>query len=261
MPHILCRCAVGALAINLTNRRTSHSPALPIVIPSRSLSAWLVRFGAMGRLMLVLAVAVAAFLAQPNSVSWHTRAVASWDLSTLVYLLVWRGGSSPVPRRQDDGVTTRWATTKARLHHLPCSEEVASRQHRCHWLQSCRHPSRNHLPSGPGRGILALTIDALISSWLLIHTVFAFHYARRYYAIVVRWNALTPPELVFPGSRDPDYLDFAYYQFVVWHDLAGVRRRRRHIAPNAPAHSHSRRAGIRLQHRAGAQHQHHRSVI
>jgi uncharacterized membrane protein len=61
---------------------------------------------------------------------------------------------------------------------------------------------------------LTLTIDALISSWLLIQTVFAFHYARRYYAIVRRQRT-TPAELLFPGGREPDYLDFAYYSFVV----------------------------------------------
>jgi uncharacterized membrane protein len=61
---------------------------------------------------------------------------------------------------------------------------------------------------------LTLTIGALISSWLLIQTVFAFHYARRYYALVHRRRAV-PPGLLFPGGREPDYLDFAHYSFVV----------------------------------------------
>jgi hypothetical protein len=46
--------------------------------------AWIIRTGAMQRLAVVLTVAAAAFLAQPNSISWHTRAVASWDLGALV---------------------------------------------------------------------------------------------------------------------------------------------------------------------------------
>jgi len=49
-------------------------------------SPWIVRFGAMPRLASALALAIAAFLAQPASISWHTRAVASWDLGTIVYL-------------------------------------------------------------------------------------------------------------------------------------------------------------------------------
>jgi uncharacterized membrane protein len=47
---------------------------------------------------------------------------------------------------------------------------------------------------------LALTIDALISSWLLIHTVFAFHYARRYH-VVLGGERARAPELLFPGRR------------------------------------------------------------
>lgn len=39
---------------------------------------------------------------------------------------------------------------------------------------------------------IALTIGALNSSWLLIQTVFAFHYARRCYAILHRDRATTP---------------------------------------------------------------------
>ena len=52
---------------------------------------------------------------------------------------------------------------------------------------------------------------------MLIQTVFAFHYARRYYA--PRHRAQVQPAgvhgLEFPGGVEPDYLDFAYYSFVV----------------------------------------------
>src|SRR5690349_16441139 len=52
--------------------------------------AWIIRIGAMQRLALVLAVAVVAFLAQPETISWHTRAVVSWNLGVVVYLcLAW----------------------------------------------------------------------------------------------------------------------------------------------------------------------------
>ena len=61
---------------------------------------------------------------------------------------------------------------------------------------------------------LALTIVALMSSWVVIQTVFGFHYARAYYR-----DEQQPPAksggLAFPGGADPDYMDFAYYSFVV----------------------------------------------
>jgi uncharacterized membrane protein len=48
----------------------------------------------------------------------------------------------------------------------------------------------------------------------VIQTVFAFHYARRYY-VDLREQAPHAGGLVFPGDADPDYLDFAYYSFVI----------------------------------------------
>ncbi len=80
---------------------------------------------------------------------------------------------------------------------------------------------------------LALTVMALMSSWLLIQTVFAFHYARRYYDRAGRDSAELAP-LLFPGKREPDYLDFAYYSFVIGmtsqvSDVAVTSRRMRRL--------------------------------
>jgi uncharacterized membrane protein len=52
---------------------------------------------------------------------------------------------------------------------------------------------------------------ALAVSWLLIHTLYAFHYAHRYY----QSESKTPRGLDFPGRQDPDYFDFLYYAFVI----------------------------------------------
>ena len=51
---------------------------------------WLAQFGAMRRLGTALSIAVVAYAVQPDSISWHTRIVASWDLATPAYLgLAW----------------------------------------------------------------------------------------------------------------------------------------------------------------------------
>lgn len=49
-------------------------------------TSWIARFGAKGRLGTALAVAAVAFVVQPDAISWHTRAVASWDVGALAYL-------------------------------------------------------------------------------------------------------------------------------------------------------------------------------
>ena len=55
---------------------------------------------------------------------------------------------------------------------------------------------------------ITLALATLATSWLLIQTVFALRYARRYY----RENARN---LIFPGDADPTYLDFAYFSAVI----------------------------------------------
>ncbi|RZL86978.1 MAG: DUF1345 domain-containing protein [Variovorax sp.] len=66
---------------------------------------------------------------------------------------------------------------------------------------------------GTERGIhIALGLVALTGSWLMIHTIYAFHYAHRYYEEEREQNV---QGLDFPGKLDPDYFDFLYYSFVV----------------------------------------------
>ena len=61
---------------------------------------------------------------------------------------------------------------------------------------------------------LALSIAALITSWLFIQTIFAFLYAHRYYQ-EEKLKEPDGPGLEFPGGLDPDYFDFLYYAHVV----------------------------------------------
>jgi uncharacterized membrane protein len=56
----------------------------------------------------------------------------------------------------------------------------------------------------------------VLSSWILIHTIFALHYAHAFYR-----ECDDDPEsgngsgLMFPGEEHPDYVDFAYFSFVI----------------------------------------------
>ena len=70
------------------------------------------------------------------------------------------------------------------------------------------------LPFWPRAERLTLSVTALFLSWLLIHTVFAFHYARLYY-FLPDGRKEHHRGLRFPDDDEPDYLDFAYYSFVV----------------------------------------------
>lgn len=64
-------------------------------------------------------------------------------------------------------------------------------------------------------GHIALGLLALTGSWLMIHTIYAFHYAHRYYQSEIDPRQPHGPGLKFPGKLAPDYFDFLYHAFVV----------------------------------------------
>lgn len=59
---------------------------------------------------------------------------------------------------------------------------------------------------------IILSITTIVSSWLLVHTLFALQYAHSYYHNVHEQAA---GGLDFPDDRDPDYWDFLYFSFVI----------------------------------------------
>ena len=59
-----------------------------------------------------------------------------------------------------------------------------------------------------------MSVLGIIVSWALVHTIFTFHYANMYYSNQhVDKSDNTP--LNFPGRMKPNYLDFAYFAFVI----------------------------------------------
>jgi uncharacterized membrane protein len=67
-------------------------------------------------------------------------------------------------------------------------------------------------------GILALHITlsliTILGSWLLVHTIFALHYAHGYYQDD-REKGDKAAGLDFPDDIEPDYRDFLYFSFVI----------------------------------------------
>jgi len=63
---------------------------------------------------------------------------------------------------------------------------------------------------------IVLSLSTIALSWLLVHTIFSIHYARLYYidAPKKKRDAIEGG-LVFPGDENPDYIDFAYFSFVI----------------------------------------------
>lgn len=65
-------------------------------------------------------------------------------------------------------------------------------------------------------GHVLLAAGTVIASWLMVHTVFTLHYAHAYYRDTDNdpSNGI-PGGLEFPGEEKPDFMDFAYFSFVI----------------------------------------------
>ena len=60
-----------------------------------------------------------------------------------------------------------------------------------------------------------LAIITIIGSWLLVHTIFAMHYAHEYYQDHKTQSESKAGGLDFPEDIEPDYWDFLYFSFVI----------------------------------------------
>lgn len=67
------------------------------------------------------------------------------------------------------------------------------------------------LPQGERWPHGLLAVVSIVLSWLLIHVRFAFHYAHLENQPASRRRTA----LTFPGTAQPDYLDYLYFSFVI----------------------------------------------
>ena len=78
--------------------------------------------------------------------------------------------------------------------------------------------------------IVPISLACVISSWVLVHTIYTFHYARMFYRTNTKGSGLD-----FPGGEKPDYMDFAYFSFVMGctfqvSDVEITSKKIRHVA-------------------------------
>jgi uncharacterized membrane protein len=163
------------------------------------------------RLGISLAVAIAGGCLLAGKVSVPTWTVAVWDLfAACSVVLAWA-----VIVTQDPFQTRRTAkledASRTLLFVLVVSAAVASLFAVAAMLEQAKGHARSRLA-----GHIGLSVGAVVLSWILIHTVFALRYAHHYYS-----GARDKPRdevaggLLFPDESTPDYLDFAYFAFII----------------------------------------------
>ena len=62
---------------------------------------------------------------------------------------------------------------------------------------------------------IGVSIGGIFMSWFMVHTLYTFHYAHMYYDDIPDDNTKDAEGLEFPQKGEPDYIDFAYFSFVI----------------------------------------------
>lgn len=164
---------------------------------------------------IVVAIITAALastvilLLAPGWLQTRVRIVAGYDLAVIA-ILIWywavalRTDATETKRRaaaQDPGrdIVFIIILTAAAFAFVVAFDILGRGTH-----EKTLHPA---LVYGVGFG-------AVILGWLLIHTIFTFRYAHLYYGDRDR-DEQSDLGLFFPGGEPPNYIDFAYFSFVI----------------------------------------------
>lgn len=163
------------------------------------------RLSALSRSLIALGVGTLVGLVTVGWFGWQTRILLAWlgyTLTVLVFiwLIIGRADACRVAQREDESrpVIFLFTVGGALVSLLAVVVLLGSVKG-----LSAPEATRHVLLSG-------LTV---VSSWVLMHSTFTLHYAHLYY-----YDANDTRQvggLDFPGKEPPDYLDFAYYSFVV----------------------------------------------
>jgi uncharacterized membrane protein len=139
----------------------------------------------------------------------HLRTLATWNASGIAYIaLVWQ----MMLRSPPDAVRTR-ARMQDESRWVILIILIAAAFFSLAAIVDVLHQVKE-MTDGKGVSI-ALAGLTIVTSWFLIHTVFALHYAHEYYGDRTGKKATAAAGLDFPGDTKPNYADFLYFSFVV----------------------------------------------
>lgn len=155
------------------------------------------------RALAVTAVAVTvAFLITPETIQGVARLVLAWDVGAMTLLAItWYSIGRATPEK-----TRAWAAADDPGQVFAIFIDLVGSA--ISFVAAISLVGRQEISSTQAG--LWLVVVAVASSWALMHTGFTVRYAHLYYRDDGEVGGLD-----FPGHDDPDYLDFAYYSFVV----------------------------------------------
>lgn len=161
------------------------------------------------RLVAGLAAAAAAWFLLPSWLGTTSRAVAAWDAFGVTTLLLLWAAIFTADADRIRAVAAREDLSRTLSFIFVLVAAGASLLAAIALLSTLHGLS----PEALARHI-GLSVVAVGTAWLLVHTVFTLRYAHLYYD--ANDDGSDVGGLDFPGhDPEPDYLDIAYFSFVV----------------------------------------------
>ena len=174
---------------------------------------WIAKQDARHRIVISLVLAMIVWLGLRGRVQPSTQSIATWDTFALcVLVLAWLTITTTPPEK------LRARAQKQDLSHIVIFIFVLVAACAGLFAVGFLFLNKTVVVQRPGFFIqLIMSLVAVICSWMLVHTVFGLRYAHTYYGDP---DGPAGPQshargLVFPGDREPDYIDFAYFSFVI----------------------------------------------
>ncbi len=166
---------------------------------------FLSRFDAHHRLLTALGVALLSGFIVPSTLSGPARLTIGWVVFALVNLLLMWTTILLVHPRELPGLSMIEDSSRTLIFTVVLTAAVASLLAVVALLEDMKSTGQ--------KTDMLLAGLAVASAWTLIHTLFALRYAHLYYG---NDNNQKPPAgLDFPHESEPDYLDFAYFSFII----------------------------------------------
>ena len=190
------------------------------------------RMPAANKLVIAFAACVITFLILIVSglrMEWITRIMISWDIFSLALIIMSSVTFFTMKPRQIRLLVKNQDATRPVVFMIVLISTVSSLAgifllllNKQQWLLN------KYIET-------LIYISGVNFSWLLLHIIFTFRYAHLYYSNNQSGDVKCAPALEIHNESNPDYLDFAYFSFVIGmtfqvSDISIVSRQIRRLA-------------------------------
>jgi len=171
---------------------------------------WFYRIRAIYKLLICLSIAVVSYLLTlPVRMEGFTRTMVGWDIFSLCEIAISVAIFSAVCPKQLRVLASREDASRPVVFTIVICAILAS-------LGGVLLLLKNQNAWLLSEGLeTAIYIAGVTFSWILLHILFTSRYAHLYYGDHATKKGEMAKGLDIPGNEAPDYMDFAYFAFVI----------------------------------------------